>query len=82
MELVSGRIKNDKAEDYIQKYYRRHFYEKKKKKDKIINITIVESIENVYHVMIFFGQDWEKSTSYGQKHFREANNHLCKVSTV
>ena len=30
--------------------------------------------------MISFGLDWEKNTSYGQKHFRETNNRLCKVS--
>ena len=66
----------------IYKNITEDLFMKKKKKDRIINITIVESIENVYHVMIFFGQDWEKSTSYGQKHFRQANNHLCKVSTV
>ena len=32
--------------------------------------------------MIFFGLDWEKNTSYGQKHFREMNNCLCKVTTA
>lgn len=30
--------------------------------------------------MISFGLDWEKNTSYGQKHFRETNNRFCKVS--
>ena len=24
---------------------------------------------------------WEEITSYGQNHFRETNNRLCKVST-
>ena len=28
------------------------------------------------------GLDWEKYTSYGQKHFRETNDSLCKASTV
>ena len=32
--------------------------------------------------MIFFGLYWEKNTSYRQKHFRETNNCLRKVSTV
>ena len=84
---------------------------KKKKRFKFINITIVESKENVYQLtqqnlhfkhtpynkkimaakewtdyknfnseIIFFGLDWEEITSYGQKHFRETNNRLCKVS--
>ena len=30
--------------------------------------------------MIFFGLDLEKNNSYGQKHFRETNYGLCKVS--
>ena len=32
--------------------------------------------------MVFIRLDWEELTSYGQKHFRETNNHLCKVSNV
>ena len=32
--------------------------------------------------MIFFGQDWGKVISIGQKHFRETNNSLCKISTA
>ena len=32
--------------------------------------------------MIFFGLDWEKNTSYGQRHYREMNNRLCKVTTA
>ena len=28
--------------------------------------------------MILFGMDWEGITCYGQKHFRERNNLLCK----
>ena len=32
--------------------------------------------------MIFFAIDWEKITSYEQKHFRETNNPLCKVSAA
>ena len=31
--------------------------------------------------MMFFGLDLEEITSYGQKHFWEMNNRLCKVST-
>ena len=31
--------------------------------------------------IIFIGLDWEEITSYGQKHFGETNNSLCKVST-
>ena len=31
---------------------------------------------------IFFGLGWKEITSYGQKHFRETNNPLCKVSTA
>ena len=32
--------------------------------------------------MVFIRLDWEELTSYGQKHFRETDNHLCKVSNV
>ena len=32
--------------------------------------------------MIFFGLDWGKVISVGQKHFRETNNSLCKISTA
>ena len=29
-----------------------------------------------------FGLDWEGINLYGEKHFRETNNSLCKVSTA
>ena len=32
--------------------------------------------------MILSELDWEEITSYGQKYFREMNNHLCKVSAM
>ena len=32
--------------------------------------------------IIFFGLDWGEITSYGQKHFGETNNRLCKVTTA
>ena len=43
VELVSWRIKNNKTKNYIQKCNERPFHEKKKERNKIINITIVES---------------------------------------
>ena len=32
--------------------------------------------------MIFFELDREEIISYGQKHFREKNNRLCKVNSA
>ena len=49
VELVSWKIKNNKTEDYIHKCNGRPFHEGKKRY-KIINITIAESTENVYHI--------------------------------
>ena len=32
--------------------------------------------------IIFLGLDWEKMSSYEQKHFGETKNRLCKESTA
>ena len=32
--------------------------------------------------VILFGLDWDEITFYGQRHFRETNNLLCKESTL
>lgn len=32
--------------------------------------------------MIFFGLHWKEITLYGEKHVRQTNNCLCKVSAV
>ena len=49
VELISSRIENNKTEDYTHKYNGRPFRQEKKLY-KGINITVVESTENVYHV--------------------------------
>ena len=79
MELVSWRIKINKTEDCIHKRNGRPIREGEKRY-KIINITISESTAE--SEMIFLELDWEENASYGQKHLREMNNRLCKVSTA
>ena len=48
VEFVYSRIKNNKTEDSIHKCNEIHFCDEKK--DNIINITVLESTENLYHV--------------------------------
>ena len=51
VEFISERIKTNKTEDYIHKCNCEDLFVNKKK-DKFINITIVESTENVYCVTL------------------------------
>ena len=47
-----------------------------------LNITRQLNIKCFYSEIIFFGLTCKEINSYGQKHFREMNDHLCKVSTA